>query len=811
MSTTRASRTKLVESDGLAPPLPGPTFLQIQGGGDATTRMIELTASPVRIGRGAHCEVRLGGPGLGDVQCMLRRRGPTWHYQPVGPAGQVWIDDHGSDQQRPLPLGVPFRVGEHWLVLRPADSAFNDWGSFDAPISVEPVVELMPESNPGSSPPPSLLPDEAAERLRRWEVRLDQRERMLKDRQEERRWEARWKSAGETLRARSTPPTARPTPPPRNPIASARPEPSRPSTSRMPERPSQTPPVARIIEPRPVTSPRHDPEPITPRATPPRVVVRAVTHRTPTPFEPRPVEAERLPIAVVVPAASTSRALVVLAPGPEPAPEPSPELLTGPTFELAPELVEEAQAVEALPEPIVGASEVPTLLESSPWGDEPALPRPRAVERPEIPSGVAEPSPVAPVEAGWSDEVSPPRTDWPSARAIFAAQGRRAEVGPLRPTEATKKAREPQPTDARGPAAWTLPFWLGGFPVVIASLVLGAGGLALAYGWSVDALSVDRAIRLATRPEGSPGGAIDPSLIPRGGWWTSSATHRSAWALALARAGDGEDRGEDIRELLEASRRDSMLGARARFVAEWPASSADPGSSTSVAHLGRSRDVATLVWTGRRLRQEGKNESAIRAYRSAMEIASKASLDDLDPAAFFEDPQVRRYALPREALMGFVAKAMAEDGEWTQQQWTEALPPTATASMVASRILSRLKKRTEADALADRAIRQLESPESSSFDPAEDLAAGAEALAYRGRWTDAADPYRRAIDLAGTDAIRRMWWLNLAEVSQRAGDDAGRVRAIEAARSTTGVDEITRRALRYQQSLPGLASSGSRP
>jgi tetratricopeptide (TPR) repeat protein len=769
--------------------------------------MIELTAGPVRIGRGAHCEVRLTDPGLGDVQCMLRRRGSTWHYQPVGPAGQVWIDDHGSDHQRPLPLGVPFRVGEHWLVLRPADSAFNDWGSFDTPISVEPVAEPepTPTPNPGSSPPPAPLPDEAAERLRRWEARLDQRERMLKDRQDERRWEARWKSAGETLRARSTPPTPSPTPPPRKPVTPNRHEPTRPSTGRMPERPSQTPPVARIIEPRPSTSPRRYPEPITPRATPPREVIRPAADRPPVAVEPRAVEAERTPVAVSPPAAPTSRALVILAPRLEPAREASPTPPSEPsptlTFELPPEPAE----------PVVEATKVPTLRESSPWGDEPGVIRPQTIERPEMRREVAEPSPVAPAEAGRSDVVPSPRADWPSARDIFAAQGRRAEVGPSRPTEGRKKAREPQPTDAMGPAVWSLPFWLGGFPVLLAALVLGSGGLALAFGWTVDRLSADRAIRLATRPEGTPGGPIDLSLIPRGGWWTSSATHRSAWALALARATDGEDHGEEIRELLESSRGDSTLGARARFVAEWPAPTAEPGSPASVAHLGRSRDVATLVWTGRRLRQEGKVESAIRAYRSAMEIASKANLDDLDAPVFFEDSQVRRYALPREALMGLVAKAMAEDGEWTLEQWAEALPPTATASMVASRVLSRLKKRAEADALADRAIRQVESPESPGFDPAEDLAAGAEALAYRGRWTDAADPYRRAIDLAGTDAIRRMWWLNLAEVSQRAGDDAGRARAIESARSTTGIDEITRRALRYQQSLPGLASSGSRP
>ncbi len=146
---------------------------------------------------------------------------------------------------------------------------------------------------------------------------------------------------------------------------------------------------------------------------------------------------------------------------------------------------------------------------------------------------------------------------------------------------------------------------------------------------------------------------------------------------------------------------------------------------------------------------------------------------------------------------------MAEDGEWTPEQWAEALPPSATASLVASRVLARMRKRPEADRLADLAIRQAEAPTPPGYDPAEHRAAGAEALAYRGRWTDAAEQYRLAIDQAEDDATRRMWWLNLAEVAQRLGDDSSRARAIEAAKAPDSADEITRRALQYQQSLPG--------
>jgi hypothetical protein len=208
----------------------------------------------------------------------------------------------------------------------------------------------------------------------------------------------------------------------------------------------------------------------------------------------------------------------------------------------------------------------------------------------------------------------------------------------------------------------------------------------------------------------------------------------------------------------------------------------------------------------------GKVESAIRAYRSAMEIASKASLKDLESPVFYEDRQVLRYALPREALLGFVVRTMTEDGEWTNEQWSEALPPSAVCSLVASRVFALKQNRSDADRLADLAIRQAESPSPPpGFDLAEERAAGAEALAYRGRWTDAAEQYRLAIDQADDDPTRRMWWLNMAEVAQRMGDDSARARAIEAAKSPDSTDKITRRALQYQQSLPGLVSATRQP
>jgi hypothetical protein len=453
-------------------------------------------------------------------------------------------------------------------------------------------------------------------------------------------------------------------------------------------------------------------------------------------------------------------------------------------------------------EPVVAEAEVAWPAEVAPV-DLPAArsqPRPMAAT-PRMPQSEVVPS-VSEVEVGTS------RTEWPSAKAIFAAQGRRPQPLPENPRPSRRRATQPQPTDSLAPSQWTLPLWLGWLPVVVLVVVTGSAGLALAYEWAVESNSANLAIQLALRPEGSPGSRIDMAAIPRGGWWTSNATHLSAWAVALARASDGEDHSEEIRSLVSAARHSSQLSAQSRFVVQPEESAAKPGDSSDFSYLGRTRDVVTLMTTGRRLRKAGKLDASLRAYRSAMEIAARANRDNLEPPAFSEDSQIRRYPLPHEAMIGLVVRDMTSAGDWTQEQWLGALPPTATASLVVARVLAGSRQRDDADRFADLAIQQGASPPPAGYDPAEHRAAGAEALAYRRRWTDAAEQYRLAIDQVEDDLTRRMWWLNLADLAQQLNDDSGRARAIEAAKTSEAGDEVTRRALKYQQSLPGMASSG---
>ena len=75
------------------------------------------------------------------------------------------------------------------------------------------------------------------------------------------------------------------------------------------------------------------------------------------------------------------------------------------------------------------------------------------------------------------------------------------------------------------------------------------------------------------------------------------------------------------------------------------------------------------------------------------------------------------------------------------------------------------------------------------------IAAQAEALALKQRWSEADQRYRQAIDLMPDPTIRRSWWMNLAEVALRQNDESSRQKALEAARGNDPNDEITRRAV----------------
>ena len=59
------------------------TCLHIQDHESGPIRVVELPWISVRIGRAAHCEVRLTGPDLPEEICRLQRRGQSWRLLPA--------------------------------------------------------------------------------------------------------------------------------------------------------------------------------------------------------------------------------------------------------------------------------------------------------------------------------------------------------------------------------------------------------------------------------------------------------------------------------------------------------------------------------------------------------------------------------------------------------------------------------------------------------------------------------------------------------------------------------------------------------
>jgi tetratricopeptide (TPR) repeat protein len=204
------------------------TFLHIESPDSASVRVLALSGVSVRIGSGRQCEISLPDPALAEVQCILRRRGTSWSLQPVGPSGRLTIDGQSVEHQRVLIDDTALQVGPYRLTLRSTGTAQPALGSYERPIDADPrswpaasarvearPIPTYPEPPPVSGGTPSDLAAER-ERLLRWQARLASRERFLREREQDRRWEPRPRAtAGPRREAPARPPAA---PPPGAPL-----------------------------------------------------------------------------------------------------------------------------------------------------------------------------------------------------------------------------------------------------------------------------------------------------------------------------------------------------------------------------------------------------------------------------------------------------------------------------------------------------------------------------------------------------------------------------------------------------------------
>jgi hypothetical protein len=149
-----------------------------------------------------------------------------------------------------------------------------------------------------------------------------------------------------------------------------------------------------------------------------------------------------------------------------------------------------------------------------------------------------------------------------------------------------------------------------------------------------------------------------------------------------------------------------------------------------------------------------------------------------------------------------IARDMTEAGEWTIEDWKKALPARPVARLALARIL-REKGNADADALFDFVLADDATLPRSRSLYAENLAAKAEALAFKEKKTEAAEQYRKAIDLVADDATKRRWRLSLAEILSQLGATKERAELLEAAKSADPTEDVTRKAIDAQQ-LAGL-------
>lgn len=857
--------------------MPETTLLQIRTRGSTTARTLELPGASVRVGRGPQCEVRLGEANLAEVQCLLRRRGETWHIQPVGPPGRISINGLPIEAQRPLPLGMPVRVGEHWLTLRPGDPPDIDRPirpsareaslgvarplDTDRGAGLPPTYEPPPTSDAIPSPGRPVSAEEERERLARWEARLRQRERWLQAKQDENRWEARWRAAGEAIRAKShrTPPHPAPlhTPPTGVPPRPAAPFPAEARIQAAPA-PAPAPPEIR-------DDPAVDlPEPILPvsAVAPPEVAISAPPHQEPPepPAEPpqepptspdaesaalaslpalaawvaeaeAPTDPEPEPVPRAIdpepvpppPTAEPTAAADRVAPPPqrrlipwirvsflkpatpvedvvevEPAPAAAPPLLPIADATSEPMAVAVAEAPAMVP-PVEAVAVTPISPAIEPLPE--VETGPAVVVEPEIPAATVEADPpfVAPrdMPAPPAEFEASPRSccEWPSARVILES---RAACRP-RPTEAPKTAARlrplPEPTHALPPAAWRLP---GGvllaFPVLLGCLVVGSLGVfesaILADG---DAMIGPLAGRVGPA---SPRDRFElppsRSLAANPAWWNTRA--EGLWLLACTsdRSENDPERAAQAGDLLELARAAAPASPMVRYamaMRSTPKTADNPASWP----LGLSRDVVTLTLTGKKLLAEGKRDAALRAFRSAIDLAADTEGDHALPG--FDAKVTHRYLLPREELIAGVVRELVGRPELAWEQVAEVISPYPAAALVAARMLQE-RSRPEADAALRLALGDSPVEETSGNQRAVRLMARAEAFSLQDRGDDALAAYREAAELAADEPVRRMISFNLADIADRRKDDATARAALEVARGTGADDEIGRRARR---------------
>jgi tetratricopeptide (TPR) repeat protein len=815
--------------------------LHIQDHESGPIRLVELPWTLVRIGRAAHCEVRLTSPDLPEEVCRLQRRGQSWRLFAGTADSPIFLEGRRVGGACGLPFDVPFRTGRYCFTLRRDRAAEPDWELYAGPAPAQvdrsekpPVAEAEPDPLPE---PPKAPAPAAPLRLKAKPLMTDERpEPKLWDSKasaSREQWETRWKALGAQVKARAE----------SNRINSeVNPPTYQSDLEPIPLRELRVPlvqPLSRsLLYPgfTPALSPgsaKTKIEPLRPRAT-------AESHwRNPkaeVAVGPKAAQQfPREPIAREAPAPIPSRGEKgidleqKLAEVPQELPVENTPVTTAGTDELAAGTDDPLARLHEEPLPFAPDFVLPVSLvedvrsELQPFAIdhisspvvEPQTPingpdDTRLVSGDELVSSLPY-SAVVPDDPRFEPrraQLSPSpakEVEWPSAKDILATyrSGSCNRVPMIGSKKTTKKMNRSSllPTLARTPSQWNPPVVLAGSASAVFILFVGLLGCTLSWSWASDSYTASIVTdRLLASDQAAQGIALsDSTQPPEKGWLVSTSAHMTNWAILLSRSSSADNQSSaKATALLERSLVASPVNAQARL-ASAQLQPADSSKSLLLRNIGLSRDAASLAWSARCLLAAGKKEDALKLYGCAISVA----IPDKPPRSrvprFSEDSGVRRYLLPGEEQVRDIICELVSQNVWTFDEWSRALPETPIVLIATARLL-REQGRAEAETLLDLILKERVIPLASGAEVGSvTLAARAEAFALQSRFKEADQLYRLAIDSIDDPTIQRSWWFNLADVAYRSNNDTERQAALRNASSVAFSDDITLRATEIQR------------
>ncbi|MEO1496697.1 MAG: FHA domain-containing protein [Planctomycetota bacterium] len=110
---------------------------------------VEVTEAPLRIGAGPRCDVRVDGPGLSPLHCIVTATADRCVVRRWAP--NTWVNDQEFTEQT-LEFGDRLRIGEIVFQVHPGFEPFD-----------EPLADALLDAAPGDAEPPVFDPSLAAD------------------------------------------------------------------------------------------------------------------------------------------------------------------------------------------------------------------------------------------------------------------------------------------------------------------------------------------------------------------------------------------------------------------------------------------------------------------------------------------------------------------------------------------------------------------------------------------------------------------------------------------------------------------------